>query len=916
MVNLRVGPSPHIKLVNVCLIATIALLAVTLRFDAKAQAGSEYQMYVHSYYNSDTMGNWTYVEKPFFPVILNDSQIPIGQNWSIVCPLEANHTYHAYCYGKWISNATLNKTDYDVYVFDPYGALVGYHTPSAGLPAHLGSGPDEPFFIPEYTGNYTFIVANAAGESMGSQQATFMIIEDIESNTWHQQYIEGMDDYGLPNLYTSWAYEFVTDSPHIEVRIRVPDTLDMYEARLYLMASPTATNYTLLDQIPLAWEPGLYGNRSSNLGGYNTDSQGYEGQAYASSESFGQDMLINFNSTPGKSLYHLVLIGEKGYGNVSFLVKTAFDSGLQPSDNPDQVMPGDNATITYISQTTDLENATLDYSTDNWQTISTVNMNISADNRTCSQVIPAQLPGTTVYYRVEALDFMTDTLLANGSYIVAPLPITHLDKPMIPVYIKESQIQIGKNWTIICPLQANHSYHVYYYGEWINTGPNPVTDYEVYVYDPSGTMVGYHTPAAGFAPDLGSTVDQAFFVPQYTGNYTFVIRNDARESNGTQQATFMIIENVDVNVWHQAYIEGKDNNSMPLLDTSWAYEFATDSQFIEVHVKVPQTLDMYEARLYVMSDPTSKNRTILNDFPLAWEPGLYGNISQGKYVIGGYNLDSKEYRGNAYASCEFYGQDMYMNFTSPYPGMSLYHLVFIGEVGSGTIDFLVKTEFNDSLLIPSTVPYKGYTGDNATIAYVSNSTDLVNATLEYSTDDWKTTNSTNMEIFGNRTCSGVIPGQAAGTIVDYVVNAADILENAMTANGSYSVKYASTLNLTQTRVETQPGENATIKGFLSPQSANVSIVLSFASTNETKDIICYTLDNGTFSADFETETVGTWTVSARFNGSTTLYGSDSSLSTIAVEEPMLAKYSLYIFGGIGAVAAASIAVYVRKQKGS
>ena len=510
---------------------------------------------------------------------------------------------------------------------------------------------------------------------------------------------------------------------------------------------------------------------------------------------------------------------------------------------------------------------------------------------------------------------MGDTLLANGSYIVAQLPVTYLDKPMIPVYINESQIQIGKNWTIMCPLQANHSYHVYYYGEWINAGPNPVTDYEVYVYDPSGTMVGYHTPAAGFAPNLGSTVDQAFFVPQYTGNYTFVIRNDARESNGTQQATFMIIENVDVNVWHQAYIEGKDNNSMPLLDTSWAYDFTTDSQFIEVHVKVPQTLDMYEARLYVMSNPKSGNQTILNGFPLAWEPGLYGNVSQDKTAIGGYNLESKGYRGNAYASCEYYGQDMYMNFTSPYPGTSLYHLVFIGEVGSGTIDFLVKTEFNNSLLTPSTIPDRVFPGDNATVSYTSNSTALVNATLEYSADGWKTENSTGMAILGNMTCSAVIPEQPAGTVIEYRVTADDVLDNVLSANGSYPVKYPSALNFTQVNIKASPGENVTIKGFLTPQAADMPIIVSIASANESKDIICHTLSDGTFSANFKPDTVGTWIASARFNGTDTVYGSDASTGTIVVEEGMFAKYSLYVLGGIGAVAMVGVVMYVRKMRG-
>ncbi|HXX87117.1 MAG TPA: hypothetical protein VEH86_01555 [Candidatus Acidoferrum sp.] len=895
-------------------------MAINVRFDLMVLGASEYQTYVHNYLNSDTLGNWTYVEKPFFPVILNDSQVLIGQNWSIVVPLEANHFYHAYLYGKWVSNATSNKTAYDTYVYDPYGTLVGYHTPSAGLPPNLGSSPDDPFFVPEYTGNYTFTIANSAGESMGSQQATFMIIEDVQCNVWNQQYIEGLDDSGLPNFYTSWAYEFVTNSTNVEVYIKVPDTLDMYEARLYLMASPNAGNYTLQDGVPLAWEPGLYGNRTNSTGGYNTDSQGYEGQAYASCENYGQDMLIKFNSTPGENLYHLVLLGEKGYGNVSFLIRTEFDSGLQPSNNPTTVQAGDNATITYISQTTDLENAELNYSTDDWQTNSTVEMNIAADNRTCSQVIPAQQPGTIVHYVVEALDYMGDTLDANGSYVTAQLPITYVDKPMIPVYINESQIQIGQNWTIICPLQANHSYHIYYYGEWINMGPNPVTVYDVYVYDPTGRMIGYHTPAAGFPPHLGSTFDQPFFVPLITGNYTFVIYNDPRESNGTQQGTFMIIENVDVNVWHQTYIEGTDSDNMPLLDTSWAYEFATDSKYIEVYVEVPQTLDMYEARLYVMSTPssgnqTSLNQTVLDGSPLAWEAGLYGNLSQGNNTIGGYNLESRGYRGNEYASCEYYGQDMYMNFTSPYNGTSLYHLVFIGQAGSGTINFLVKTEFNNSFLIPATIPEKAYQGQNVTVAYTSNSTDLENATLEYSTDGWKTENSTSMTILQSRNCTAVIPGQPAGTTIEYVVTADDVLENVLSANGSYPVKYASTLNFTQTQIGASPGDNVTIKGYLTPQTANVPIVVTIASTNESEDIVCYTLNDSTFSVSFEPPTVGTWIASARFNGTDTLFGSDSSIATVVVEEGVLAKYSLYIFGGIGALAMISVVLYVRRIRG-
>ena len=165
------------------------------------------------------------------------------------------------------------------------------------------------------------------------------------------------------------------------------------------------------------------------------------------------------------------------------------------------------------------------------------------------------------------------------------------------------------------------------------------------------------------------------------------------------------------------------------------------------------------------------------------------------------------------------------------------------------------------------------------------------------------------------TCTAVIPGQPAGTVIEYRVTADDLLENVLSANGSYPVKYPSTLNFTQVHIGANPGENVTIKGFLTPQAAEIPIIVSFASTNESKDITCYTLSDGTFSAYFQPETVGTWIATARFNGTDTVYGSDASPATVVVEEGMLAKYSLYIFGGIGAVATVSVLMYVRKIRG-
>jgi hypothetical protein len=491
---------------------------------------------------------------------------------------------------------------------------------------------------------------------------------------------------------------------------------------------------------------------------------------------------------------------------------------------------------------------------------------------------------------------------------------TYLEKPMFPILLHDLQVPVGQNWSIVCPLASNHSYHVYCYGKWVDNSSEPKTDYDIYVYDPSGKMESYHTESAGLPEHLGTTVNDAFFLPKCTGNYTFVIVNDSRESKGAKEATFMIIEDIQSNVWHEHWVEGKDNQSMPELNTSWAYEFVTESQHIEVYIKVPETLDMYEARLYLMSDPQSLDNKILNDVPLAWEYGLYGNRSTANSALGGYNLESKEYRGASYASCEYYGQDMFLNFTTSFVGKTLYHLVFIGETGFGTINFLVKTEFNNVTLRPSIIPGRMYPSENGTVAYVSSSTDLKNATLRYSIDSWRSMNTIDMEI-SNRTCTAIIPGQVAGTSVYYVIDACDILENAITVNGSYPVKYASMLNFSSPQLEVRVGENVTVAGFLDPRTEGMPVEIYLSSANETKEIACYTLEDGTFSVSFKQEAVGSFMIYARFNGSSSLYESESSLLILHVDQPLLVKYAFYIFGATGAIIAVGMAVYMKKSKG-
>ena len=87
--------------------------------------------------------------------------------------------------------------------------------------------------------------------------------------------------------------------------------------------------------------------------------------------------------------------------------------------------------------------------------------------------------------------------------------------------------------------------------------------------------------------------------------------------------------------------------------------------------------------------------------------------------------------------------------------------------------------------------------------------------MSYTTDNGTNSVVLNMDI-SNQTCNATIPGQPAGTVVQYQINATDILENGLSASGNYTVKDPLTLNITTVKSKIRVGENITINGILSP----------------------------------------------------------------------------------------------------
>lgn len=458
---------------------------------------------------------------------------------------------------------------------------------------------------------------------------------------------------------------------------------------------------------------------------------------------------------------------------------------------------------------------------------------------------------------------------------------TYVSKPVFPAKINASQIPIGDNWTYVYPLNENSTYHVYCYGEWIDYDPHSAkTDYDIFVYDPNGTQESYHTEAAGLPEHLGTTVDQPLFTPKHTGNYSFLIKNDPRESQGEKDATFMLIEHVDCNKWHQRYIEGKVNDK-PVENTSWAYEFNTTSRHVEVWIEVPDTLDMYEARLYIMANPSKGMGVLLNNMPLAWEPGLYGDLSG---LYGGYNLDSRGFRhSDAMASCEFPGEDMLINYTCPYEGNVLYHLVLIAEHGDGVLNFMVKTDFEAPKLSIQDPVEAAYSNNQTVItAYVDEHSGLKKVLLNYTKDDWATWTAIDMTTSQNQTYVGTIPGQPAGATVKYKILASDKAGNKAEAQSSYVVKNPTNITCSLSKSVIHYGENVTVTGSISHGGATVT--LNYTCGDDVTSKSLSTDSNGFFSNVYIPNKTGSWAVSVNWPGNESCFDASSGYINFTVEK--------------------------------
>jgi hypothetical protein len=443
--------------------------------------------------------------------------------------------------------------------------------------------------------------------------------------------------------------------------------------------------------------------------------------------------------------------------------------------------------------------------------------------------------------------------------------ITVVREPVPAVIIDEGLIPVGETHTYSYRLEKDHTYHIYLSGEWADPEDH-TTDYDLYVYEYdaySSILLSTHTEAAGLLEQVGNDPWGRFFTPDASGLYYIAVKNDVLESFAAEPGTLMVIERIETNIRQERWMEGKINEE-PQSTTFWSYEFASSSPRIRVQVDVPDTLDMYEARLYVMANPEAGIGERIKGIPVAWEPGLRGEL---KGVYGGFNLNQTGFRHvDAMASCERNGEDMIIDYAAPTEGEILYHIALIAEYGIGKIEFIVQTDFDPPNVTIIDPPEIVVALEPTSLDFeVNDLTEVTSLEFFYSLDGWETQRALNPSSTENGALRVTFPLVNPGTTLEYSIETEDKMGNYGETNGSLYAMGASTLEVRFNEGEITAGEEVEIRGRLNlgGEYVNISITNGETNINVTQE----TGPDGRFNYSFKPSSTGNWTLKASYDGS-------------------------------------------------
>ena len=493
--------------------------------------------------------------------------------------------------------------------------------------------------------------------------------------------------------------------------------------------------------------------------------------------------------------------------------------------------------------------------------------------------IPARTLLVGVLTLILMLNFASFSVSAMNEWLdTDPVERTStVNKPVDPVFINTGNdsisIPVGESWDFIYNLKSGHRYHIFLVGDWIHNASSPMTDYDVYTYKPSGAPFSSHTESAGLPEQVSTDENHHYFVPEQTGEYTFRIVNDERDSENAETAILMVIEHIDVNTEYSQFLEGRDSGDNEVLYSGWAFEFNTSAPEIRIFVDVPSLLDMYEARLFAMAKPDTDTGYSLYGIGVPF--GNFFTGFSGDY--GGFNTYSQGDRNiEAMDSGEYSGQDLEFMYDSPNLSENasdiFYYLVLIAEHGQGTVDFVVQTDFEPPI-ISLDPPEVGVEGESSEITVtVEDETEIEEIWIEYSTDEGETWRTKDLSEKGDGyRCE--LGSLFAGEYVDFTIYAEDAFGNIGSIESGFQVKRIISLDSYIANKNLYGDERAMVTGSSNLDAALIE--LEFTSGEMVENYQIRTDENGAFGFTFAPPLLGEWSFQAQFEGSETEFPASS-----------------------------------------
>ncbi len=406
--------------------ALLALMVISLGFGSS------------SIQNSRVYGNISVMPTPLWtPVLIGKSTVPPHSSEFLSYTLQRGRTYHIFLVGNW-TEPSPSSTDYDVYVSGPNGEYYRF-TESSGLPEQVFNDGNGQFFTPKSTGFYHFEIHNDSENKSDAESAVFMLIEHVETDRLYNATLLGRTSLNGPypplSQYT-YACEFTTNATSFMIHVDTPSDMDLYEARVYKMATLGSYGHDL-HGLPTPTGPDLIsGNVTNGYGGYNFLVNGTRPELYASCYDYGVKVNIDAsqNSTEvgagslPASTYFLVLIAEYSKtGNASvvpFYIRTNNSTPSPTLGKPLGPVYSGELTKFYVNVTsTKPVVRTWANFTVNDAPINDV-VNLTAVGKGYEGVFPAFSPKDTVKYSVCAEDELGNIGKYDSSFSVKARTVT------------------------------------------------------------------------------------------------------------------------------------------------------------------------------------------------------------------------------------------------------------------------------------------------------------------------------------------------------------------------------------------------------------------------------------------------------------------------------------------------------------